>query len=529
MDDATLTSVPHPADPASLPGNPAVLQQMIRELLATLHARDRELEGVRHRLDQLLRRLYGPRAEKIDPAQLLLFAEAPQEPAAPAPPLTTDKPMPRHPGHGRRRLPRDLPRQQILHELPEAERACPGCGHARAPIGRERSERLDYRPASLFVVEHVRVTYACPRCQAQAERALVETAPKPPAPLERALPGPGLLAHVSVAKYADHLPLHRQARILERHGLLLPRSTICDWMAAMAVSLTPLCQRMRELVLLSRLIQTDDTPVPVLDGRRDRTRQGRVWVYLGDRLHPYTVFDYTPTHSRDGPETFLRGFHGCLQADAYAGYDALFRADPALFEVGCWAHARRGFYEARTSDPERAHAALAWVRRLYDVEDAAKATLPEGASPDRAEAALLERRQAEAVPLLSSFCQWLQEQRRQVLPKSPLGQAVSYALGNWAALTRYTEQGFLPPDNNASERALRGIGIGRKNYLFFGSDTGGRTAAVHYSIIAGARRHGRDPFAYLRDVLTRLPALPADRLDELLPDRWQPAAAAPTP
>ena len=239
-----------------------------------------------------------------------------------------------------------------------------------------------------------------------------------------------------------------------------------------------------------------------------------MWVYLGDRDHPYTVFDYTPNHSRDGPARFLAGYAGYLQADAYGGYDGIYVGSGGrIVEVACWAHARRKFFDARGTDPERGHAAIAWIRRLYDIEDAAKA-MSDG---ERA-----AQRQEQARPLLTAFQQWLEEQRARVLPKSPIGQATAYALSNWEALCRYTDAGFLAIDNNAAERAIRPIALGRKNWLHLGSDNGGYTAAVLFTFTTTCRRHDLDPFAYLRDVFTRLPALANDRLDELLPDRWQP-------
>jgi transposase len=494
-------------DALPLPDDLATCQRMIRELLASLHDARNDNEQLRHRLDLLLRRIYGPRAERFDPNQPLLFTELPAAPAPPPPAAASapDQPASRSRGHGRQRLPGNLPRRRIVHDIVPAERVCPGCGQQRTPIGEEVSEQLDYQPASLFIVEHARCKYACPHCQ---EHVIV--ADKPAQPIDKGLPGPGLLAHVAVSKYLDHLPLHRLERIFSRQGIDLSRSTLCDWMAAAARLLLPLAEMLRVRVLQSRVIHTDDTPVPVLEDRRGSTRQARLWVYLGDRDHPYTVYDYTPTHARDGPVQFLGEYHGYLQADAFAGYDGIY-ATGRVEEVACWAHARRKFYDARSSDVERSHAALAWIRRLYDVEDQAKSLT------DAERCAL---RQAEAVPLLTAICQWLTEQRQAVLPKSPMGQAISYALSNWQALCRYTETGFLAIDNNAAERALRGIAIGRKNWLFCGSDNGGRTAAILASVLASCQRQKLDPFVYLRDVLTRLPEQPADRLDDFLPDRW---------
>jgi len=436
------TDASHPSD-LPLPDDPVVLKQMIGELLATLRQRDHELEGVRHRLDQLLRRLYGPRAERISAEQLLLFADVVPSASTPVPP--EPEPVPPSPskrGHGRRKPSHELPRIRIAHEIPEAERLCSACHQPREAIGVETSEQLDYQPASLFVVVHERTKYACKHCQEQ-----VVIANKPTQPIDKGLPGPGLLAHVVTCKYADHLPLYRLERIFQRQGVELARSTLCDWMRDAAALLRPLYARMVAAVLRSDVLHTDDTPVPVLDETRDTTRQGRMWVYLGDRVHPYTVFDYTPNHSRDGPAQFLKNYSGYLQADAYGGYDGIYVGSQGrIVEVACWAHARRKFFDARTTDPERGHAALAWIRRLYDVEDAAKAM------SDIERAAY---RQKHARPLLVSFGQWLREHRAIVLPKSPIGQATAYALSNWEALCRYTDAGILAIDNNAAERAIR--------------------------------------------------------------------------
>jgi len=493
-----------PPDTPPLPEDLAVCQQMIRELLASLHAAEQDNAHLRQRLDALLRRLYGPKAERLDPTQLLLFAQAqaspPQPPALPAAPSAA---APR--GHGRRRLPASLPRRRIEHDVPVAERLCPQCGHERERIGQEVSEQLDYQPAALFVVEHVRATYACRHCQGQ-----VTTAAKPAQPIDKGLPGPGLLAQVITSKYGDHLPLYRLERIFRRHGLELKRSTTCDWMAACADLLRPLVSRMVQAVLASAVVHTDDTPLPVQDRDREHARQARLWVYLGDRDHPYNVFAYTPSRARDGPQQFLKRYRGYLQADAFGGYDGIY-ATGNVVEVACWAHARRKFYEARTSDAERSHAALAWIGRLYEIEKRAK---------DLSVTARQALRQMESVPILTALCQWLREQGAAVLPKSPFGQAVTYALNNWTALVRYTEAGILAIDNNAAEREMKRIAIGRKNWLFTGSDRGGATAAVLFSITSSCQRHGLDPFAYLRDVLARLPDHSPERLAELLPDRW---------
>jgi transposase len=523
-----------PADEVSLPDDPAVLQRMIRELLTTLQQRDQQLAGVQHRLDLLLRRLYGPKAERFDPNQPTLFdglTPPPQPVPAAAPPAEANgaaaTPARRPNGHGRKRLPDNLPRHRREYDLNETEKLCPCCQTPRLKIGEEISEQLDYQPASLFVIQHVRFKYACPRCAATADPVAkpeaaptVVTAPKPAQPIDKGLPGPGLLAQVTVAKFVDHLPLHRQVPILARHGIALSRSTMCDWMAACAVLLTPLYQLLIAQVLASRTIHTDDTKVPVQEPGQDRTKSGRLWVYIGDRDHAATVYAYTPTHARDGPAKFLKGFQGFLQADAANLYDGIY-APGGIVEVGCWAHGRRHFHEARDTDAARAHEALARIAALYAVEDEARELIDTGAlSADAADALRLRLRQEKTLPLLSAFSDWLQQQEKQVLPKSPIGQAIAYALRHWSALKRFTQHGFLNIDNNAAERALRGVAIGRKNWLFAGSDAGGQTAAVLYSIVATCKQLGIEPFGYLKDVLARLPEHPAEARAELLPANW---------
>lgn len=517
---------PPPVDTSALPDDPAVLKQMIAELIRAWRQSRRDQDSLQQRLDALLRRLYGPRPESVNPDQPLLFPlpegdEVPTPPAAA--PASAEEPRRRgktNKRHGRRRPARDLRHEQRRYELTAAERLCPECGHERQEIGVETSKQYDYKPAEVFVLEHQRVKYACPCCA-----GAVVIAAKPPQPIDRGLPGPGLLAQIIVDKYQDSLPLYRSEARFERLGVTLPRSTMCDWMAAAAQLLTPLVRLLVEHVLGSKVLHTDDTTVPVRDETRSTHRYGRLWDYIGDADHAGVVFDYTPTHVRDGPAAFLRDFKGYLQADAYGGYDGIYAgSNGAITEVACWAHARNKFRDAQATDPERALAAKAWIRKLYDVEDEAKAEIARlGLVGAEAAAVFLRLRQEESVPLLTSFCQWLQAQKAQVLPKSPIAAAMNYVLNQWQALNRYTTDGDLHIDNNISERTLKLIGIGRNNWLFVGSDQGGKTAAVLFSFTATCKHLDIDTFAYLRDVLTRLPTQPADRLAELLPHRWQAA------
>jgi hypothetical protein len=358
---------------------------------------------------------------------------------------------------------------------------------------------------------------------------VVVSAPKPAWPIAKGLPGPGLLAHLIVSKYVDHLPLYRLERLYERQGVFLPRSTLCDWLAAAAGLLRPLYELLRAAVLRSRSLHTDDTPIKLQDPKTHTLSTARLWVYLGDAAHPYNVFDFTTSRKRDGPEHFLACFQGYLHADAFSGYDGLYlpqRAAGTIVEVACHAHARRKFYEARSSDRVRAHQALGYYRQLYALERSAA---------EFTEAGRLRVRQELAVPILAQFHTWLEAQRAAVLPKSPFGEALSYTLNNWSALVRYTEQGFLDIDNNVAEREMKRIAIGRKNWLFVGSEQGGRTAALLFSFASTCQRLKVEPWAYLHDVLGRLPSATPDEHAALLPDRWlaarpaQPAAPPSTP
>jgi len=418
------------AEFAQLQQEVALLRAERAQFLEQLQHKSREINSLQHQLQQLLRRLFGRSAEKIDANQLVLFETllnqlAPPTVVAPALPEPSPPARPTTNGHGRRRLPSDLPRQKVIHDLPEQDKPCPGCSTMRHVIGQEVSEQLDYVPAKLTVIEHVRLKYACRTCEENASEQgpQIATAEKPLSPIDRGLAAPGLLAYVMVSKYSDHLPMHRLEHILQRHGVDIARSTMCDWAAQCACLLRPLYNCMVQEVLQSRVIHTDDTPVKVLDRRLTDTRTGRFWVYLGDPSHPYTIFTYTPSRSRDGPVQFLTNWSGYLQADAFGGYDGIYagQAGGQVIEVACWAHARRKFYEARHSDAAASTQALAYIRLLYDVETEAK----HAPSSERR-----RLRQEKAVPLLEQFKAWLESLQASrggpVLPKSPMGQAITY-------------------------------------------------------------------------------------------------------
>lgn len=502
-----------------LPQDLSICHSLIEELRRSLDESQREKNLLKNKLEQILRRLYGPRGERIDPAQLLLFAEAivkraqaeatpePDEPAAPAAASNVRKGR-----HGRHRLSPNLPRVRMEHPVRPEQIPCPGCGRERTRFAEEISEQLEYKPASLFVIEHVRPKLACADC-----REHVTIAEPPAQPIDKGLPGPGLIAHIVVSKYADHLPLHRLEGILARHGAEISRSTMCGWVAAAADLLEPLYDRIVERLSLCDILQTDETRVPVRDETSDKTRSGRLWAVVGDARQEFIAFHYTCDRSGDGPAEFLADFRGYLQADACSVYDRLY-ADGRIVEVGCWAHARRHFYDARDSDAARSHVALAYIRRLYEVEEETKNLDP----PSRSKV-----RQEKSVPILAELYGWIEREKPTALPKSPMGQAIGYALNHRAALLRYCDDGAIEIDNNACERALRGVAIGRKNWLFAGSDEGGRRAAILYTFVASCRRNGLDPFVYLRDVLTAVSTHPSSRIDELLPDVWKSTRGLP--
>jgi transposase len=362
--------------------------------------------------------------------------------------------------HGRQQLPELLERIEIEHDLDDSQKACPACGCERQLIGEEVSEQLEYFPASFKVLKHVRHKYGCPKCDQDGYNPNIEVATKPAQPIDKGLPGPSLLAYVAVSKLGDHLPLYRLEGIFERQRVHVARSTMCAWMRCAGELVRPLVDLMIARVKQSRVIHTDDTPVPIQSPGAKQCRKGRIWCYLGDAANPYTVYDYTPSRSRDGPAKWLKKFAGYLQADAYGGYDGIF-AGRGVTEVACWAHARRKFYDAQDSDGRRAAEMLALIAELYSIEREAK---------EADDAVRLGLRQQQSVPILTRIKDWLDAEGEVVLPRSPMAQAITYAQNQWTALNAYVTQGFLAIDNNASERALKRVAIGRKNWLFAGHD-----------------------------------------------------------
>jgi transposase len=512
-----------PADPRDCHDLLGRLSQQVDDLRAALdqaaelHDRaarehERTVEELRRQLDLYRRYVFGPRRERLieAPGQGHLFEVAadggdippPLEPPAHAPGAAPRPRRSRRPDYDR------LPQVRIEHDVPEAEKSCSHCGEAKARIGEDEARVLEFIPARFELQVHVLPKYACSRC-----RDGVAAPEAPPRPLSGCIAGAGVLAEVVVSKFAEHLPLYRFEDISTRYGLHLPRSTLCDWVGGVAELLGPLYEFEKGLVLKGPVIWTDDTPVTVLGGEPPGSHEGRFWVYIGPGMAPYDVYDFTRDHKRDGPARFLAGYAGYLQADAFSGYDGIYAgSDGRIIEVACWAHARRKFFEARSSSPAEASLVLEMIGRLYEVEDRARPL------DDEARRAL---RGMEAVPVLDRLREELDRLSSRLLPKSGLARAVTYASNQWRALCRYTEDGRLTIDNNVSERRLRDQAIGRKNWMFLGSAGAGARAAVLCTIIAGAKRHRLEPWAYVRDVILQISVdASPERLAELLPDRW---------
>ena len=499
---------------------------MVLDLIAQLDTEQTRRIKTENLLRQLLAARSGRRSEQITGEQLALFeaelkaqgvnleewpkandAGADDDRNPPAAPGSTTEASP---SRGRRALPAPLKRERVVHDLDEAEKHCTQCAQELREFGAETSARYEYIPAQLIVIEDVCKKYACD--------CTVKTAGKPSQPIEKSTAGAGLLTQVMVAKYADHVPLHRQAKIFRRSGVELSDRTMGGWMRQCAGLLDPLYRKLKDFVLASKVVGTDDTPVKVLDRKLPQTRKGRIWPYVGGRDHPAVIYDYTPTRERAGPEEFLKDYRGHLQADAYVVYDSFFtNPQRGMVEVGCWAHARRHFHNALEKDQARMGGVLAMIAHLYEVEKGARQSRLRGEE-------LRVVREREARPILDRLQAYLLTIRGQALPKSEAGQAMAYALKNWTALTRYCGDGDLAIDNNGTERSLRGFAVGRNNWTFFGSDGGGRTAAVLRSFVTSCELVKVDPSAWFRDVLGRMAEHPMSRLEELLPHRWVPAS-----
>ncbi|ATQ77338.1 IS66 family transposase [Massilia violaceinigra] len=482
--------------------------EKILGLEAQLNTRAAEIEHLKLTIAKLRRMQFGRKSEKLDHQikQLQLQLEDLQADEAEAEREMPEADRAPRKKSVRRPLPDHLPRDEKIY-APGTE-ACSACGGRMRPLGEDVAEQLEYVPASFRVIRHVRPKLACRCCDA------IVQAPAPSRPIERGIAGPGLLAHVLVAKFADHLPLYRQAVMYAREGVDLDRALLASWVGAASALLRPLVDAIRRHVLAGAKLHADDTPIPVLAPGNGKTKTARLWTYVrddrpsGDNAAPAVWFAYTPDRKGIHPQTHLANYKGVLQADAYAGFNALYE-DGAIQEAACWAHARRKFYDLHEARPsELTTEALRRIGELYAIEAKIR-----GKPPNERQ----QVRQAEAKPLIEDLEPWLRGMLEKLSRKSDTSAAILYALNLWPALGRYCDDGRIEIDNSAAERALRGVAIGRRNYLFAGADTGGERAAAIYSLIGTAKLNGVDPEAWLRHVLAHIADHPVNRVDEFLP------------
>ena len=536
MEDALcLTALPD--DPAALKALIATLTRQRDEASRQRDEASRQRDEARLkalRLEVELLRLkkwyYGPRADKLSTAggvaQMLLGFAAelearPLDPADLPPQPDADREDPRSVRRvrkGRRNLAAfdHLPVTRHVHDLSDGQKPCPCCGRMRQQIGQESSWQVEYIPGRFERIEHVRIKYACGHCDADGQGGQVALAERPAQPVDKGMAGPGLLAYVLTSKYADYLPLYRLESIFRRNGLEISRATQCVWCSDVAELVRPLYRLMVQRVLQSHVVCTDDTVMPML--WPGKTKQARMWVYVGDEHNPYHVFDFTLGRSRDGPATFLKDYRQTLLADAYGGYDGVVVGNQ-ITRAGCWAHARRKFVDCQKTQPQVASQAMELIGRLYGTERRAAG---------RDDAARLGLRQRESVPVLAVLKDRLHDWHAQLLPKHPMSEAVRYCLNQWNELNVFASDGAVPIDNNVSERQMKRIVLNRKNSLFVGNQRGGHTAAILSSLTSTCTRHQIDPQRYLTQLLTNLPATPLSRLDQWLPDRWKQSHGSPS-
>lgn len=512
------------AEAATLPDDPLVLRGMVLQLLQVNRSLTHKVEGLLAQVEQLTRRLYGRSSEKWDPNQAvmdqLLAGVLEQGPVRtePAPaPVKVEAHTRKTTPHGRSIFPETLRHEEIIIPVPEAERVCPMTGQERPVIGYEVSKKLDYRRPELIVKVYKREKRGS---VANAEEVGVVTAPPPEGPVAKGLLDNGLLAHLVVSKFVDHLPLYRLEKIFERLGAALSRKTQCDSLLAASEPLEGLANLVKARVLASGIVHHDDTPVDlVTEGMQAGRyiREARLWVATVPRRDgPWTHFHFTASREGRHVEEFFAGYAGTVMSDDFAGYG---RLDPdRVKRSACWTHARRKFFEAQDSNPLEAAEMLERIGVLYKLEG----SVDPGVEHDAQRA---QMRQELALPQLVAIRERLDLWAPKALPKSPLGKAIDYAVDNWPRLLRYTQDPRLPIDNNVAEQAIRPVALGRKNWLFLGSERGGHAAAIYMTLVATCRRAGVNPFDYLQDVFGRIMSHSSHRLEELLPGNWKPRSA----
>jgi transposase len=500
-------------DLTSLPDNTSDLKNIIQSLSLSCQNLEKEeqkkqsrIEFLEERIRLLQNELFGRKSEKQpkpDQQQMLLFDEQTAEPEQEEPPLVT---VPTHTRKkcGRKPLPEELPRIEVILDIEESEKIC-GCGCELSHIGNDTAEKLEIIPAKVQVIRYIRKKYACKNCEGvEDDGPTVKIASLPPQMIPKSIATPGLLAHIIVSKFEDALPFYRQEKILQRMGVDLPRSTLCNWAVKVADGIEPIMKLLQDEMRSGPLINIDETPVQVLkEPGRSNTSKSYMWVYRGgDPDKPVLIYQYHPTRSGEVPLTFLKGYRGYIQTDGYSGYDALGR-QKGIELVGCWAHVRRKFHDvikAKSGKKKQgvADKAIQLIGDLYRIEKQAK---EKNLSLD----AIYQLRQQEAKPILEKLHNWLLIKMDITPPKSLLGIAVNYTLKYWDRLIRYIDDGRLRPDNNMAENAIRPFVVGRKNWLFSGSPDGARASSALYSLIETAKANGLRPYEYLRFLFERLP------------------------
>ena len=491
----------------------------IEELTKKLHSSELNLSRLQHQVEQLLRRIYGRRSEKMDPNQLMfesIVLEAIQQPVSNPEPLApfveSEKPTPvrtkrNHPG--RIPIPDHLERVEIVIDLPEEQKICTQSGQPLKQIGWEISEKLEYRPGKLIVNVYKRPKYEA----TDLEGPGVLVASMPDHPIERCKADVGLIAYLIVSKFADHLPLYRQNGIFAREGVDIPRATQTSWVLQTYEALIPLGEALKKAVLEGEILHTDDSIIPLQVKGRGKVQKARLWAYVrGGTDPPLTVYDFSHDRSKKRPLDFLGDYQGYVHADAYSGYDELFRHE-GVIEEGYWVHTRRYFDEAVSSRKLEATEIMARIGQLYKIEAECADLNP----PQR-----YQMRQERSRPLIDYLFERIAELKAQTIPSEPLRKAVEYALNQRQALYRYLEDGRLKPDNNIAENAIRPLALGRKNWLFAASERGARATALFLGLIQSCKACRVNPWEYLDDLLRRIMSHPVCRLRELLPDRWKP-------
>ena len=489
----------------------------IKELTQKLHSSEINLSRLQHQVEQLLRRIYGQRSEKMHPDQMMFESIMRESVGQPAPeplaplPEETPKPAPvrarrNHPG--RMPIPDHLERIEIVLDLPEEQKIDPN-GDPLKQIGWEISEKLEYRPGKLLVNVYKRPKYEA----ADLEGPGVLIAPMPDHPIERCKADVGLIAYLIVSKFADHLPLYRQNGIFEREGVDIPRATQTSWVLQTYEAMRHLESVLKQAVLEGEVLHTDDSIIPLQVKGKGKVQKARLWAYVrGGTDPPLTVFDFSHDRSKQRPLDFLADYRGYVHADAYSGYDELFRRD-GVIEVGCWVHTRRHFDEAVSSRKMEATEIMARIGQLYLIEKECTELKPEQR---------YQVRQERSRPLLDQLFKRIEELKAQTIPSEPLRKAVDYAFNQRQALYRYLEDGRLKPDNNTAENAIRPLALGRKNWLFAASERGARATALFLGLIQSCKACQVNPWEYLDDLLRRIMSHPVLRLRELLPDQWKP-------